>query len=148
MEDLELLKHSIAGLLKSRKLEIFEDTVLPRISSSNVSQVAIQLYTTYRLLRSGKKDLVLRMFPEGAKVDLLAWYEGRKVPAFAIVISKEADEDIARRMENLASYYKLLVHLEEAGPRRVGNVIMLSYRDLEEHIGIMLSAFLRKPEGR
>ncbi len=146
MEDLELLKRSIASFLRSKRLEVYEDAVLPRISGSNVSEVAIQLYTTYRLLKSGKRELVFRMFPDGVKVDLLAWYGGRKVPAFAILISKEPDEGTARHMEDVASYYKLLIHLGEAGPKRVGNVIMLSYRDLEEHIGTMLSAFMKKPE--
>jgi len=144
MEDLELLKRSIADFLKSKELEVFEDVILPRISGSNVSEVAIQLYTTYRLLKSGNRELVFRMFPEGVKVDLLAWHEGKKVPAFAIMVSKGPDEGVARHMEDAASYYKLLVHLEETGPKRVGNVIMLSYRDLEENIGTMLSAFSKR----
>lgn len=144
MEDLGLLKRAVANFLKSRNLEVFEDVILPKISSSNVSEVAIQLYITYRLLKSGKKDLVFKMFPEGIKVDLLAWCRAKKVPAFAILVSKGPEEEIARHMENAASYYKLLVHVDEVGPKKVGNVIMLSYRDLEEHIGTMLFILMRK----
>lgn len=143
MRDLEVLKRAVTDFLRSKKLVVFQDAIVPRISGSNISEVAAQLYTIYRLLMKGEKDVPQKMFPEGVKVDILAWYEGRKVPAFAISLSQRSDEELAKGMDDLASYYKLVVHLEEMEPKRVGNVIIISYRDLEEHIATMLT-FLSK----